>query len=143
MTTKQILISTLILGSIGNNALATKDIATDKVFNDEWYNKLNDTYISLAILDPRITELDNIKVIEKWHSSRFVARGTIGSLKKHQDGEIQLATLKTIASKNAIACSHGTIILDSTDPNDCETVRNEYEELEGNGFLQEKNNQTK
>lgn len=141
MTTKQMLLSALILGAIGNNALARKT----KVFKKEWYNKLNGIYLSFAILNPDITGLDNIKIIEKWSDGTFSGRNTIGLFKKNPSiyYGAQIDTLKHITSNNAIACRPDTILLNSTNPNDCEILRNEYEEFKSNSILKKKSNAKK
>jgi len=143
MTTKQILLSALILGAINNNVLAMESSSTDKVFKDGWYNKLNDEYLKFAILNPRITKLNHIKIIEKCYG-RFHAINTIGKFKKDPDiyAADQATALQHIASNNAILCGPDTILLNSTDPNDCEMLRNEYENFQSNSFLKKKNNTT-
>lgn len=141
MTTKQILLSALILGTIGNNTLAKKT----KVFKKGWYSKLNGVFLEFAILNPRITELDNIKIIEKLFDGTFYAKNTIGLFKTEPDFYYadQANCLRHITSNNAIVCRPDTILLNSTDPKDCEKLRNEYEEFKRNSFLQKKNNPTK
>jgi len=135
------LLSALILGTIGNNALAGKT----KVFKNGWYNKLNGVFLQIAILSPLSTELDNIKIIEKLSDGTFNAKNTIGLLKKYSNFSYgtQASALQHITSNNAILCRPDTILLNSTDPNDCKKLRNEYEEFHSYSLLKKKNNTTK
>ncbi len=154
MTTKQMLLSALMLGATSNIALAID--ATDKVFNEGWNNSLEGEDLELAIFFQHSTKLDPIKIVEKYNypeGKKFMAMESIGELKKDPSRSLpyQLSALQHIISNNATSCSHGTIILNSTDINDCQYLRDEYEQFgtekgflnTENGFLKKKNNTPK
>jgi hypothetical protein len=153
MTTKQVFLSALILAT-ANIALPidTKDIA----FTEGWNNSLEGENLEHAIFSKNRTKLDHIKIVEKYGypvRNKFMAMESIGELKKDPSLSLhyQLSALRHIVSNNAISCSHGTIILGSTDIFDCQNLREEYEQFgtekgflnTENGFLKKKNNTSK
>ena len=97
------LLSSLIFGIASNMVLASeKNTPQDRVFDKGWKNEIDETCLFQAILDQKITNLDNIAIIEKNPQNRkanqkdygspysqykgYVQHGTIGYLKKEQTG---------------------------------------------------------
>lgn len=140
MTTKQMLLSALMLGTMGNIMLAVEKNKQDRVLTAGSDNKLNNEYIASAISHQYHTALNHVKIIRKLEENIFLAYDTIGNCKKDESVfyDNHKNTLQYIYRDNAVTCGDDTIILDSTNVNDCNRLRNEYEEFKALTFLAKK-----
>jgi len=141
MTTKQILLSTLILSAAATNiALGMEKKTQDRGLIHRWDNTLNNEYITSALSYEFHTALNHVKIVRKLEENIFLAYDTIGNLKK--DDSIFYDNRKNISKyidrNNAVTCGNDTIILNSTDINDCNRLRDGYEEFKALTLLARK-----
>lgn len=131
---KKMLLSAFILGTTTN---ITSAIVEDKILDKGWSNKINNESLILSILSHKCYDkLNDVRVIDKLSDKTLLWNGsTIGSIKSKDNVHIQADLLEIVTSGYSIACGNNAIILRSKDINDCNRLRNEYENFSTYYFL--------